>query len=231
MTNTWKKVVVVIALLGASSLVSARAAVTVYAEETETSSNAVVATAEAPVETNAPATTSHRDKKFSADADHPPVRIDETGVHVGGPNPVDINVPDLARRRGEWGMSGFHLTSILAVIGTFGMPVAIIVVIGYFSHRRNKLAHETMRAMIEKGMPMTPELIAEIRSKSSGSPAGGRTRRLLRGLVLAGIGTALLISGSGGDRKGGWIVLFIGIAFLIVWFVEQQNQNNSQPPR
>ena len=48
MTNTWKKVVVVIALLGASSLVSARAAVTVYAEETETSSNAVVATAEAP---------------------------------------------------------------------------------------------------------------------------------------------------------------------------------------
>ena len=64
MTNTWKKVVVVIALLGASSLVSARAAVTVYAEETETSSNAVVATAEAPVETNAPATTSHRDKKF-----------------------------------------------------------------------------------------------------------------------------------------------------------------------
>jgi hypothetical protein len=231
MTNTWKKVVVVIALLGASSLVSARAAVTVYAEETETSSNAVVATAEAPVETNAPATTSHRDKKFSADADHPPVRIDETGVHVGGPNPVDINVPDLARRRGEWGMSGFHLTSILAVIGTFGMPVAIIVVIGYFSHRRNKLAHETMRAMIEKGMPMTPELIAEIRSKSSGSPAGGRTRRLLPGLVLAGIGTALLISGSGGDRKGGWIVLFIGIAFLIVWFVEQQNQNNSQPPR
>src|ERR1039457_4256702 len=116
MTNTWKKAVVVIALLGVSSLVSVRAAVTVYAEETETSSNAVVATAEAPVESNAPATTSHRDKKFSPDADHPPVRIDETGVHVGGPNPVDINVPDFVRRHGDSGTGASHLAATLKSI-------------------------------------------------------------------------------------------------------------------
>ena len=124
------------------------------------------------------------------------------------------------------------LKSIVAICCVFGMPVAIIIVIGYFGHRRNKLAHETMRAMIEKGVPITPELVAEIRSRGCGSSAGGRTRgRLLPGLICAGVGTALLIAGSGGDRKGGWIVLFIGLAFLIVWFVEQQNQNNSQPPR
>jgi hypothetical protein len=229
MKNTWKKVVVVVALLGASSLVSARAAVTVYAEEIP--SNAAVAPAEAVGESNAPVAATQGARGTSAEADHPPVRIDETGVHVGGPNPVDINVPDFARRHGEWGTSAFHWTGILAVIGTFGMPVAIIIVIGYFGHRRNKLAHETMRAMIEKGMPMTPELVAEIRNRSSTTSTGGRSRRLLPGLILTGVGTALLIAGSGGDRRGGWIVLFIGMAFLIVWFVEQKNQNNSQPPR
>ena len=226
MKNTWKRFIAVVVLLGAVSPVGARGAVTVYADEIPAS--AVVPTAV----TNPPATETSAEGAKMPITKHPPVRIDETGVHVGGPNPVDINVPDLARRHRDWGVSGFHLTGILAVIGTFGMPVAIIIVIGYFAHRRNKLAHETMRAMIEKGMPMTPELIAEIRSKSSGSPAGGRTRgRLLPGLVLAGVGTALLIGGSKGDARGGWIVLFIGVAFLIVWFVEQKNQNNSQPPR
>ena len=221
MKNIWKKMVVVIALVGASSLLSARGAVSVYAEGT--------ATAEASAGTNAPSTTT---RGTSADADHPPVRIDETGVHVGGPNPVDINAPDFVRRHGEWGILAAHMTGMLAIVCTFGMPVAIIALAGYFAHRRNRMAHETMRAMIEKGVPITPELVAEIRNKRPSDTTGGSTRgRLLPGLVLAGIGTALLISGSGGDRKGGWIVLFIGAAFLITWFVEHKSQNKSQPPR
>jgi hypothetical protein len=231
MKNTWKKVVVVMALLGASSLVSARAAVTVYADEIP--SNAAVAPVPpvAVAESNAPVAATQGAK--ASDADHPPVRIDETGVHVGGANPVDINVPDLAHRHGEWGRNPFqNMAGMLAIIGTFGMPVAIIAIAGFFAYRRNKMAHETMRAMIEKGMPITPELVAEIRNKSSGSSAGGWSRnRLLPGLILAGIGTALLIGGSKGDARGGWIVLFIGMAFLIVWFVEQKNQSNGQPPR
>jgi hypothetical protein len=221
MKNTWKRFIAVVGLLVAISPVGTRAAVSVYAEDAPSSAVAP------PVATNPAATDGS-----VAGADHPPVRIDETGVHVGGANPVDINVPDYVRRHGDWGMNGVPLTGMLAVIGTFGMPVAIIALAGYFAHRRNKMAHETMRAMIEKGVPMTPELVAEIRSKRSCDTAGGRTRgRLLPGLILAGIGTALLISGSGGDRRGGWIVLFIGAAFLIVWFVEQKSQNNGQPPR
>ena len=223
MKNTWKRVVVVIALLGASSLVSARAAVRVYADEIPASA----------MVTSVPPTDASAEGAKVPSADHPPVRIDQTGVHVGGPNSVDINVPDHARRHGEGGTNPFqNMAGMLAIIGTFGMPVAIIALAGYFGHRRNKMAHETMRAMIEKGVPMTPELVAEIRNKRSSDTAGNPTRgRLLPGLILTGIGTALLISGSGGDKRGGWIVLFIGMAFLIVWFVEQKNRNNSQPPR
>jgi uncharacterized protein DUF6249 len=224
MKNTWKKIVVVLTLLGASSLSSARGAVSVYAEETEPSSNAVVTTAGATVDTNASGTTSNR---VRSDADHPPVRIDETGVHVGGANPVDINVPDFKHSH----LSRFiDVTGIIAILSTFGMPVMIILVVFYFKHRRNKMAHETLRAMIEKGVPMTPELVAEVNGQGCGVPGEKRTRsRLLPALVLTGVGIALLMGGH--DDRGGWILVFIGVAFLIVWFVEGRNQNNGQPPR
>jgi len=218
MITTWKRFIAMVVLLVAVSLVGARAAVSVYAEDAPSS-------AVAPTVATNPAA--------AAGADHPQVRIDETGVHVGGPNPVDINAPGMAHGRGEFATRVLqNLTGMLAIIGTFGMPVAIIVIVFYFKHRRNKMAHETLRAMIDKGMPITPELIAEVRNRNSAISGSGPTRgRLLPGLVLAGIGTALLISGSSSDRRGGWIVLFIGAAFLIVWFVEQKNQDNSQPPR
>jgi hypothetical protein len=222
MTNIWKRFIAVVVLLVAVSPVGARAAVSVYAED-------IPSSAVAPSVATNPAAASGS----GAGADHPPVRIDESGVHVGGANPVDINAPGVAHGHGDLATRVLqNLTGMLAIIGTFGMPVAIILIVFYFKHRRNKMAHETLRAMIDKGMPITPELIAEVRNRNSAISGSGRTRgRLLPGLVLAGIGTALLISGSSSDRRGGWIVLFIGAAFLIVWFVEQKNQNNSQPPQ
>jgi hypothetical protein len=225
MKNTWKKIVVVLALLGASSLSSARGAVSVYAEETEPSSNAVVTAAGADAGSNAPATTTHRDHRKSSDGDNPPVRIDETGVHVGGSNPVDINVPDFKHSH-----LSRDVTGIIAILSTFGMPVMIILVVFYFKHRRNKMAHETLRAMIEKGVPMTPELVAEVNGQGCRIPGERRTRsRLLPALVLTGLGIALLMGGH--DNRGGWILMFMGVAFLIVWFVEGRSQNNGQPPR
>ena len=160
MKNTWKNIVVILAVLGVLLVASAQAAVSVYAEEVEPSSN-VVATTGAPAESNAPAAT-QGDKKLSHDADHPPVRIDETGIHVGGPNPVDINAPGIAHGHGEFATRVLqNLTGMLAIMGTFGMPVALLLIIFYFKHRRNRMAHETLRAMIDKGMPITPELVAQ----------------------------------------------------------------------
>jgi len=113
----------------------------------------------------------------------------------------------------------------------FIFPVAIIAVIFYFKHRRNVLAHETLRMMIEKGAPVTPEVIAALKGKDShdrgGSPAGGKTGLLLAGLILAGIGIGVIAVAG----KPGLIVMFIGVAFLIVWFVEGRKQNDQQPPQ
>ena len=102
----------------------------------------------------------------------------------------------------------------------------------YAAHRRNKLLHENLRAMIDKGMPVTPELVESLKGKLSGAsrPFNRYNRsRLLPGLILTGVGVASLINGQS-FRGSGLIVLFIGIAFLIVWLVERMDRNNSQPP-
>jgi hypothetical protein len=206
----------------------ARAAVTVFAQDVPSNSD-VVASVPA-VETNPASGPTNQNWSRHSGGGNPDVRIDDSGIHIGGPDGINIGKSP--------GMAGFAMTlkyliPIISVICVFGMPVAIILVAGYFHHRRNRLAHETIRAMIEKGMPVTPELVAELKGQHQRDGTHGRSRgrSLFPGLVLAGIGGALLIGGHGGDHKAGLIVLFIGIAFLVAWLVERQNQNNTQPPK
>lgn len=157
----------------------------------------------------------------------PPVRIDNTGVHVGGAQPVDIN----------WGNSsawtgGSRLSVVLApFVFSFVLPVMIIAIVFYFRHRRNKMVHETLRAMIEKGMPVNSELIAQLGNNNAAfRQQSPRSRRLLPGLILTGVGLALIGVHPSHAGTGGWIVLFMGIAFLIVWLVEKKDNNNINNP-
>jgi hypothetical protein len=54
---------------------------------------------------------------------------------------------------------------IVSILSPFVMVVAIVALAGHFAHRRNRMAHETVRAIIDKGVPTTPELVAQLRSK------------------------------------------------------------------
>jgi len=202
-------------LFSAIAIVSLRAQTNMPAENGTASP--VVVTGSAPA-SNAVAAVGTQTQEKSSESSS--VRTDNTGLpHIHfqateGKNPV---------------------VDIVAIVAIFGMPVAIMAIMFYCIHRRNKMVHETMRAMIEKGVPITPELIAQLRNKPSGfSDQLGRSRQrqrhLLPGLVMVGIGTALQITQSG-RSGGGWIVLFIGVAFLIVWFVERRDRNNDQPPK
>jgi len=196
----------------------AEAAVTVYGDEI---SNPAAANATSTAGANkAPG-----DANSSTNG-NPSVRIDETGVHIGGPNPVDVQAPSFTRHR-----NGLDVTGITAILSTFGMPIFIIAIVFYFKHRRNKMAHDTIRAMIDKGMPITPELVRELEHKNPQSTWGwSQGGRLLPGLVLTGVGAALLLNG-GSQNRGHWIVLFIGLAFLIVWAVERKGSTNTQLPK
>ena len=224
---TFKRIIAAVLIGLAVSVSNAHAAVTVYAEEP--ASNSAV-TASAPlVETNTPPAQTNVHTKARWKDKNSGVAVDEDGIHIGGPG-GDVSLKSMLIA-----ISAI-LIPISGAVCPFALPVFIVAIVFYFHHRRNKLAHETIRAMIEKGMPVTPELVAELRSKRPhGSGQGAvpipmRRGGLFPGLVLAGIGTALLLTNSG-HSMGGWIVLFIGVAFLVTWLVERQNQNNTQPPK
>jgi hypothetical protein len=208
----------------------AQAAVTVYADEVP--SSGVTAVSVPVVETNGTTAQADAGKKDASGGGNPQVRIDETGVHIGGPNPVDINAPSFLRHNSV----GTTLSAIFAIVGPFITGVAIVAIVFYFKHRRNRMMHETLRAMIDKGMPITPELIANLRGGSRGSSDGQRfcrkqSGRLLPGLIMIGIGAAFLIADPKHSRGGGIALLFMGLAFLVVWVVERKTQGNQPPPR
>src|SRR5208282_5604374 len=106
----------------------------VYADEVP--SNGVVAASAPVVETNVAAAQTNLNAKSRPGDGNSDVRIDETGVHIGGPDgTVNIQAPP-----GPFGhaVAAKQLVSIVAIICTFGMPVAIIALAGYFMHRRNR---------------------------------------------------------------------------------------------
>ncbi len=107
------------------------------------------------------------------------------------------------------------------------------------------MMHETIHAIVDKGIPVTPEMIASLGGKRSfgeefyGKQGAGnpydqnyparqrtRNRHLLPALILIGVGLALTGFHPWHAGIGGKIVLFIGLAFLIVWLVERKQYGN-----
>jgi hypothetical protein len=105
---------------------------------------------------------------------------------------------------------------IVAIV--FGCPVAIVAIILYYRHRKNRLLHDTLAKAIEKGAPIPPELLA---------PDKPRKSDLRRGLTLVAIGVGVTIFFVA-EREDAWglgmIPLLIGIGYLIAWKLEQKKQ-------
>jgi hypothetical protein len=175
----------------------------------------------AEAETNIATAAKTKDQVATSHTDDAGVRIDDKGVHVGGPDGVDIKVPD-------WGPRLGPLLPIISVLAVFGCPVAILGLIFYFRHRRNRMLHETLRAMIEKGVPIPPELVSGGgRALAGGSYWTNRGNNDLRyGLILIALGIGLLVLAG----RIGLIPLFIGVAMIAAWLIVKRTQNNQTPP-
>lgn len=112
-----------------------------------------------------------------------------------------------------------HAQTPIAIIAPFVFVLAIIAIIHYSRYRKNKMLHETLRAMIDKGAPIPPELFKDSK----------RPRNDFRtGLILIGIGAGLAIFN---NNRAGFIVLFMGAAFLAASFFERKSKNDQQPPK
>ncbi len=151
----------------------------------------------------------------------PPVRVDIPGVHIG-----DVSSQANA---GE-GFTGALalMIPIVAIVMGCSIPIVVVTVALYFRHRKNKMLHETVRAMVDKGVPIPPELFKTPGNDAMDDGQPNRPRKDLRtGLILTciGIGIVLFIG------RPGWIILFLGVAFLLIASFERKNKNDQQPPK
>ena len=112
-------------------------------------------------------------------------------------------------------------TAPLIVAIVFGCPVLIVGVLLYYRHRKNVLLHRTLAAMIEKGTPIPPGLLAGDKEKAPRSD-------LRRGVILAcvGLGITIFFLAQKDDTWGiGMIPFLIGVGYLIVWKINEKKPN------
>jgi hypothetical protein len=154
-----------------------------------------------------------------------PLHAQDFKVDIGGGNAeqakadkalADKLPPDQAaaylKNRHAWSTVG----DTLQYLAVLALPVGIVALVLTFRHRRQKLAHETMRLMIEKGLPVPPELI------NPPPPAKRPTSDLRRGLIWLALGLGLSILflkvfEDSGLWALGLIPAFIGAAHLLCW--------------
>jgi hypothetical protein len=113
--------------------------------------------------------------------------------------------------------------AIIGMVASFGMPLVLVAIVLYYKHRRLRILHETIARLVEKGLPVPPELLEP--------PRRGHAT-LKGGLVLVALGIALSIFflDFGGPWSIGLIPASIGIALLIAWRLESRARDKAMPP-
>jgi Domain of unknown function (DUF6249) len=149
----------------------------------------------------------------------PQVTINPNGIYVGG------GQGSMASSSGPNDIEA--LLGLVAILSPFICIMVVCALIFESRRRRNKMLHETIRAMIEKGVPIPPELLT--------SPGPLRRRReksdLRSGLVMLAIGFGVMVMFSAMHSHAwalGFIFVLIGGALLITWKLEKKDALSSE---
>ncbi len=149
----------------------------------------------------------HRDKKVNIDT-----QGDGAKLHIGIDSDFDESM-DI----------GEMLVAILAIVLIFGTPVIIVALVSFNGYRRRKLLHDNVNRLIEQGRDIPPELFDYFEGTSIGK--NGLRSSLHRGMMLLAVGLGAFVSLSmlAGVEVGslGLIPLFMGLAYLITWRLQQ----------
>ncbi len=128
------------------------------------------------------------------------------------------------------------MEDILVPLGFFVMIAAIVIVPNYLRIRERREMQKTVRAAIDKGQPLPPELI-EALSKDARSPKVSSAHRDLRiGVILLAVAAGISLTGVAlggindnamfGTVSGAAIPGMIGLAFIVLSFFNP----NKRPP-
>src|SRR5690349_25033833 len=105
------------------------------------------------------------------------------------------------------------LIAIVGLLVGFGLPVALVAIILFYKHRRQRMIHETIARLAEKGLPVPPQLLDPPRRAHSG---------LRGGMVLVGLGIGLGVFMN--EMHGSWAIGLIpglmGVALLVASAIE-----------
>ena len=110
------------------------------------------------------------------------------------------------------------LVALAGMLLSFGLPFALVAVILYYKLRKQRLTHETIARLAEKGMPVPPELLLPPRSRRNASLQGGLV------LIALGIALSVLMWEVRGPWSVGLIPGLIGLALLASWAIDRRNQ-------
>jgi len=108
----------------------------------------------------------------------------------------------------------------LAILLIFGTPIMLVAAFLYAGHRKRRLASDMAGQFLASGQPVPPEVWQGL--------AGDNTPRsnLHKGMVMLGVGLGIFLCfwliGSMEAAYLGLIPLFIGIAQLLIWKLENR---------
>ena len=125
------------------------------------------------------------------------------------------------------GLNGMEtMIPLVAIVMGCSIPIIIVGLQLYFRHEKNRMMHQTIRSMVDKGMPIPPELLNKEHDITEPVPRRGQRNDLRNGLLFIGIGVGSIIVAG----RAGWIIFFMGIAFVIASRFEKR-ETDGQPPK
>ena len=108
------------------------------------------------------------------------------------------------------------LIPIFGIVGIFGMPVFIILIIFYFDKRNKEQFHSTLQKLIESGQELSPELLQSIPGYKK---ENGERNDIRTGTITAAVGIGIALFGQFGVSETplvgiGLLVFSIGLGIL-----------------
>jgi Domain of unknown function (DUF6249) len=123
------------------------------------------------------------------------------------------------------------LVGLLVPLFGIMLPVVIVGIVFYWRSVNTRQRHDTIARLIEKGLPVPPELLTPQNDLVAGR--GGPRSPLRSAFTLLGLGIGLIIFflAKGGDNWGiGAIPLAIGLAQLLAWKLERPKPTTANLP-
>jgi hypothetical protein len=140
----------------------------------------------------------------------------------------------------------------IATMAVFLVPLLIVVLLVWYKLRKNRLANETMLKLAERGVVPPATAMDAVASGNAAAvaaavepttdPAYNHARALRRravwsdlrkGVILSAIGVGLnfwSMLDDGTANGFGFILLFLGLGYCVLWFFEDRNAESRGTP-